>query len=215
MQHYCRNCNAPLEPGSAVCASCGMPLHDVQPIEATIPAAPSSPPAQATADQAPPPTHQRTTPLPARSSRKRGLLYTLLGTLLLLLCFIIGALVSVISSSFNAAQQPPTTGAHITSIQTGLGFDTTKALVTGPTRSFKVGQAVFIVFTVNNQDPNAQIVVKLFRDSALESTSNPLTPEIGTNTYAIPIVLHSAGAHSCQIVYNNTTEASISFNVTS
>jgi hypothetical protein len=154
------------------------------------------------------------TPKPSKPRRRRGLLlYVLLCILLVVVITIISTLVAVIGNS-NAAQQPPTTGAHITSIETGTGFDTEKSLVTGVTHTFKTGQAVYVVFTVKNEDANAQIVLKLFQESTLESTSDILTPDGGTNTYAFPIVVHSTGLHSCHLEYNHSTEATISFNVT-
>ncbi len=164
--------------------------------------------------QPPRPPARAARPVPGKLPRRRVLLFALLGTLILVLFLILGTLVTVLGNSSNAAQQPPTTGAHIISIQTGTGFDTAKSAVTGATRTFKTGQAVFVVFVVKNQNANAKIVLKLFRDNTLESTSGILTPDIGTNTYAYPIVVHSTGAHSCQVEYNNKTEASISFNVT-
>jgi zinc-ribbon domain len=213
IQQHCRNCGAPIPPGNAVCASCGMPLQSVEhatPLPETFPEAPASSPARPPR----PPTQASATPPLGRPRRRRGWLYALLGVLLIVLIVIVSLLTSVIGGA-SATQQPPTTGAHIISIQTGTGFDTGKALVTGTTRSFKTGQAVFVVFTVKTQDPNAQIVLKLFHGGTLESTSDILTPDVGTNTYALIMIVHSTGAHSCQLDYDTAPEASISFNVTS
>jgi hypothetical protein len=210
IQQSCRNCGAPLQPEDAVCASCGMPIADAQP--AATPYAPSQAPAAESIPQQPR-APRAAQPASGKLPRRRVFLLALLGTLVLVLFLIIGTLVTVLGNGSSATQQPPTTGAHITSIQTGTGFDTAKSMVTGATRTFKTGQAVFVVFVVKNQDANAKVVLKLLRGDTLESTSGILTPDIGTNTYAFPIVVHSTGAHTCQLDYNNKTEASISFNV--
>jgi|GEM_PF-2242292 len=205
IQQQCSRCGSPIEPGDAACVNCGMPLRRLQGA-----AAPN-------AAQANTPARARVAPLPPRPpSRRRLFALGGIGALLILLIVILALLVStLISQSGGAALQPTTTGAHITSIQTGTGFDTTKSSVTGQTQHFQSGQAVFVVFTVVNQNPNAQVVLKLFQGSALEMTSKPLTPDVGTNIYADYAIVHKGGAYTWEADYNGTAEARISFNVSS
>jgi ribosomal protein L40E len=205
MQQRCRACGAFLVPGATFCGDCGARIEDTSaraPATATLPERPQ-PPAR--------PARQT-----VRPGKRRGWYYVLvgIGTLLAILIMVVVVLAVLIRiQPGGAPQQPTMTGPHITRIQTGTGFDPSKSLVLGETQNFKAGQAVYVVFTVVNQDPNAQVVLKLFAGSTLEATSAPLIPDVGTNVYANEAVVQRTGEHRWEVDYNGHAEASISFNV--
>lgn len=115
----------------------------------------------------------------------------------------------------NSGPQQVTTGQHITRIQTGTGFDQKKARVQGETGSFSASQAVYVVFTVVNQNPKARVVIKLFAGSTLQAPSQTLNPEVGTNVYSDDAIIHQSGGYRWEVDYNGVAEASITFNVSS
>ena len=110
-------------------------------------------------------------------------------------------------------QQRATTGLHITKIETGTGFDQNTGAVTGPTDTFHNGDTAHIVFTVSNADQGAVLIVKLYLNGSLESTSPPHPIDSGTNVYDYFVVVHNTGEHKAEIDYNGSAEASITFNV--
>ncbi len=105
-------------------------------------------------------------------------------------------------------------GTHITKIQTGTGYDQRNATVEGETGTFMVGQTLYIVFTVDTQDKNAQVTLKLFQGNTLDDTSVPLSVQSGTHVYSKSISLNSTGSYNIEIDYNGKSEASINFKVT-
>lgn len=190
-------------PGATFCGDCGTPVGIPQALAHATTLEDAPQPRAA-------PTHRA-----ARPGRRRGW-YILLGGLGALLA--LGIVVVVIAALLFRTQigdttQQTTTGSHITKIQTGTGFDQTRSLVLDATQNFSAGQAVFVVFTVVNQNPNAVIIVKLFSGSTLELTSNSLNPDLGTNVYADEAVVQRTGGHHWEVDYNGHAEASISFTV--
>lgn len=150
---------------------------------------------------------------PAPRSRGR-LLYVLSGiaAALAVLIVIAALLASVFTGqTTHPGSQQVKTGPHITKLQTGAGFDQQKARVQSEGGAFSVGQPIFVVFTVVNQNPNAKIVLKLFSGSALKITSAPLNPEVGTTVYANDAIVRQAGQYHWEIDYNGVAEATISF----
>jgi hypothetical protein len=152
---------------------------------------------------------------PAPKSQGR-LLYVLSGiaaALAVLIVIAVGLASLLTGQTTNPGPQQVKTGPHIIKLQTGAGFDQQKARVQSESGTFNVGQPVFVVFTVVNQNPNAKIVLKLFSGSTLKLTSAPLNPEVGTTVYANDAIVHQAGQYHWEIDYNGVAEASISFTV--
>ncbi len=154
-------------------------------------------------------------PAPAATHRRR--LFSILGGLgILLTILLIAAIVIPLflhSQSEGSGPQRVTTGPHITRIQTGTGFDQKKARVLGETSNFSTGQVVYVVFTVVNKDPHAQVVLHLFQGTTRKLTSAPLNPEVGTNVYASYALLHHTGQYRWEADYNGVAEASITFSL--
>jgi hypothetical protein len=205
MQQRCGVCGAFLVPGAAFCGDCGAR------IEATRTRAPTT----ATLPDRPQPT-DRPSRRAVKSGKRHFWYYALggIGALLAIVMIVVAVFAILIRiQTGGSAQQPTTTGPHITKIQTGTGFDQSRSLVLGETQNFKAGQAVYVVFTVVNQDPNAQVILKLFAGSTLEAASTALTPDVGTNVYANEAVVQRTGGHHWEVDYNGHAEATISFNV--
>ena len=150
-------------------------------------------------------------PSPARKSRRLPSLLRIAGIILAVLIIAAVLITSIITHS--SGSQQVTIGKHITQIQTGTGFDQEKARVQGQSGNFSASQAVYVVFTVVNQDPKAQVVVKLFAGSTLQDTSATLNPEAGTNVYSDVAIIHQSGGYHWEVDYNGAAEASITFNV--
>ena len=152
-------------------------------------------------------------PPPAPKSRRLPSLLGIAGIALAVL--IIAAVITSIIIRQNQSSGPSqvTTGQHITKIQTGTGFDQKKASVQGQTGVFSTNQAVYVVFTVVNQDPKARVVVKLFAGNTLQNTSDTLNPEVGTNVYSDVAMINQSGGYRWEVDYNGAAEASITFNV--
>ena len=205
MQQGCQSCGAPLIAGATFCGDCGTPVGAQQMRAPAIATLADAPQPQAT------PTRRA-----AHPGRRRGWYYLLggLGALLaIVIVVVVIAAVLIRIQPGGTTQQHITTGSHITKIQTGTGFDQSNSLVLGATQNFSVGQAVFVVFTVVNQNPNAQIVLKLFAGSTLELTSDPLNPNMGISIYADEAVVQKTGEHHWEVDYDGSAEASISFTV--
>lgn len=153
-------------------------------------------------------------PSPARKNRRLPSVLGIVGIILAILIIAAVITTSIITrqNQYSGPQQV-TVGKHITQIQTGTGFDQKKARVQGQTGNFSTSQAVYVVFTVVNQDPKAQVVVKLFDGTTLQNTSAALNPEIGTNVYSDVAIIHQSGGYRWEVDYNGATEASITFNV--
>jgi hypothetical protein len=112
-------------------------------------------------------------------------------------------------------QQQSTTGPHITTIQTGTGFDQNNGTVQGEGQTFKTNQEIWVVYTVANPDAGAQVVVKLLAsDGSLIDSGNSAPLDTSTNVYANSLHLDTAGIYSVEIDYNGTAEATINFQVT-
>lgn len=145
---------------------------------------------------------------PARKSR-RGL-FIGLGVSVIVVIVVIAAL----ANGLGGFKQQVTTGTHVTKIQTGTGFDQNTGVVTGEKDSFTTGDDVFIVYTVTNPAPGAQVILKLFLGSTLESTSPPVALDTQTNSYANDVTVQNTGEHKVELDYNGVAEGSITFNVT-
>lgn len=213
MEQHCRICGAPLVAGATFCGDCGTRASAPQMSARATAALAERPQSPARPAQQP---HARPARRAARSGRRRVWYYLLGGigtliTVVALVVLIVALLIRI--QPGGTVQQATTTGPHITRIQTGTGFDQTRASVLGATQNFRSGQAVYIVFTVVNQTPNAQVVLRLFLGNTLETTSAPLTPDVGTNVYANEAVVQKTGEHRWEVDYNGQAEASISFNV--
>ncbi len=154
---------------------------------------------------------------PAQAPKSRGRLLSVLSGIAAVLALLI--VIAVLLASLLSGQTTRTgpqqvkTGPHITKLQTGTGFDQQKARIQGESGTFSANHAVFLVFTVVNQNPNAQVVLKLFSGSTLEVSSTPLNPEVGTTVYADDAIVHHTGQYHWELDYNGVAEASISFTV--
>ncbi len=159
-------------------------------------------------------------PAPRLSKAQRHLIVAI-GVLLTVLLESGGLAASFFLSGHQSALfrlfsgQQVTTGAHITKIQTGTGFDQNTGVVTGETGTFRVGQTAYVVFTVQTSDSSPQVILKLFLGDQLEDTSDTLAPDQGTHVYSRSVSLIAAGKHKIEVDYNGAFEASITFDVTS
>lgn len=160
---------------------------------------------------------QQSVEAPPSLARKSRRLLSVLGIAGIILAVLIIAAVLITSiitrQNQSSGPQQVTIGKHITQIQTGTGFDQKKARVQGQTGNFSASQVVYVVFTVVNQDPKAQVVVKLFDGNTLRDTSATLNPEAGTNVYSDVAIIHQSGGYRWEVDYNGAAEASITFNV--
>ncbi len=158
---------------------------------------------------APPPVYPVMQP-PKKS--QRGLFFTLGGVGVGIILLIVAC---VALTSLFRFKQEISTGAHVTAVHTGTSFDEQTGDVIGEKDTFHLNDEVWIVYTVTNPDPGAQVVLKLYLGSDFESASPPVDLDNHTNTYANSVVVHNKGEHKVEIYYNGTQEASITFNVTS
>jgi hypothetical protein len=152
-------------------------------------------------------------PDPAPKNRRLPTLLGIAGGILAVLILVVIITSIIARQSQNSGPQQITTGKHITKIQTGTGFDQKSAQVQGQSGSFRANQAVYVVFTVVNQDPKAQVVVKLFAGSTLQNTSDTLNPDVGTSVYSDLAIINQSGSYRWEVDYNGAAEASITFNV--
>jgi hypothetical protein len=153
-------------------------------------------------------------PAPApKKNRRLSSLLGIAGIILAVLILVVIAIPIIIGHIQSSQPQQVTTGRHITKIQTGTGFDQKKAQVQGQSGSFQASQAVYVVFTVVNQDPKAQVVVKLFAGNTLQNTSDTLNPDVGTAVYSDLAIIYQSGSYRWEVDYNGAVEASITFNV--
>ena len=83
----------------------------------------------------------------------------------------------------------------------------------GETDTFTLGQTLYVVFTVDTQDMDAQVLLKLYLLDLLEDVSATLTPTPGAFAYSVQITLNGLGVHKIEVDYDGTPEASITFNV--
>jgi hypothetical protein len=148
------------------------------------------------------------TPVAPKPKSRRGILFGAIG--LIAACIV----VAVAFSALSKFKQEITTGPHITKIQVGTGQNADTLEITGATDTFKNDSTVYVSFTVVTQDANAQVVLKLYADSTLQDTTEPVTPDVGTTVYGNSTVVHNAGKHTFEVDYNGTKEATITFNVT-
>jgi hypothetical protein len=107
-----------------------------------------------------------------------------------------------------------TTGTHITTLQVGSGFDQNTGDVIGEKSSFASGENAWVVYTVNTQDANATVQLKLYNDGTLSGSTDPESVDTGQNKYGNEITNLQSGAHRVELYYNGTLEAQITFNVT-
>lgn len=152
-------------------------------------------------------------PDPAPKNRRLPSLLGIAGIILVVLIIVVFITSVIVRQTQSSGPQQVTTGKHITNIQTGTGFDQKKARVQGQSGNFHASQAVYVVFTVVNQDPKAQVVVKLYAGNTLQNTSDTLNPEVGTNVYSDLAIIYQSGSYRWEVDYNGAVEASITFNV--
>ena len=152
-------------------------------------------------------------PAPAPKNRRRPSRLGIAGIILAVLVLVAIVTTIIVRQIQSSEPQQVTTGKHITKIQTGTGFDQKKAQVQGQSGSFHTSQPVYVVFTVVNQDPQAQVVVKLFAGNTLQNTSDPLNPEVGASVYSDLAIIYQSGSYRWEVDYNGAVEASITFNV--
>jgi hypothetical protein len=106
-----------------------------------------------------------------------------------------------------------TTGAHITTIQVGTGFDQNTGDVIGEKSSFSAGENAWVVYTVETEDTNATVQLKLYNNGTLSGSTDPESVDTGQNKYGNEITNLQSGSHRVEIYYNDTLEAFIIFNV--
>ena len=116
------------------------------------------------------------------------------------------------SSSFS---QSSTTGDHITSIQTGTGYDPDAGAIEGETGTFSVGDTIWVVFTVTDPQDSATVVAKVLDDSGNVITSDAVDISSGAGQYAASGTATDTGIYTIEIDYNDSAEATITFQVAS
>jgi hypothetical protein len=179
----------------------------------------------------PPPQQPFAAPVAQPPQKKSKALPITLGIIAVILIVCVGGgivVTKLVSNAVNNAantlgtavattfsQQEVTTGAHITSVQTGTGFDQNTGEVIGQKDTFNAGDEAWVVYVVTNPDPGAQVVLKLYNNGTYELSANAPQLDTQTNSYANSFVVNQAGVHKVELYYNDSLEASITFNVVS
>jgi hypothetical protein len=112
----------------------------------------------------------------------------------------IGGVLSVRSLFFH---QQVRTGAHITTVQTGTGFDDQSGKVTGETETFNRGATVWVVYTVTNADPDALVTLKLYNNGRYELQTHSALIHQRTNFYGNSFEINNTGEHQVELYYND------------
>ncbi len=112
----------------------------------------------------------------------------------------------------SSFQQTRTTGPHITTIQTGTGFNQNTGEVINEKATFTTGESIWVVYTVANPDAGASVTLKLLTESgSLIDSGSSAELDTVTNQYANEVTINEAGIYKIEIDYNGAAEATINF----